>query len=331
MTEPLRVFVASSSEQIGVAKRVAAALDSPALSAKVWDEETFDFSASYIESLEKELDRADFAVVILTGDDSGNVRRKQVNLPRDNVIYELGLFTGRLGRERCFFFVDGDSGTHIASDLSGVKAVVFEAKLDVGTAGTPSLATQAGRVAQQMTALGERYKAAPQVRERQAALWLFSHRFAGHWWERMRDGEEGRSALSYVTVTVDEVTNTPHLQGLVFDSNGAAMADWETVVSGVVVDGPPRIHYRWEGEMESDHGQKYGGGGYIEFDSPELASGRGYYYDTNFAQLAAGAHTRVKHFGLYRCEDPDVEIMKQSWSDEAVKLIGARLKSLRGR
>ncbi len=331
MANPLRVFVASSSEQIGVAKDVAAALNSPQLDAKVWDEETFDFSASYIESLEKELDRADFAVVILTGDDSGNVRKKKVNLPRDNVIYELGLFTGRLGRERCYFFVAGDSGTHIASDLSGVKPVVFERGGNAGTAGMPALATQAARVAAQMKALGQRYKPSREMRDSQAALWLFSRRFSGQWWERMREGEEGKSALSYVTVTVDEVTNTPRMQGLVFDDTGAAMADWETVVTGVVFDGPPKIHYRWEGETEKQHGQKYGGGGYIEFDSDELTSARGYYYDTNFAQLAAGAHTRVKHFGLYRCASSDVEIMKQSWSDEAAKLIKERLAGLRGR
>jgi predicted nucleotide-binding protein len=126
MAHQLRVFVASSSEQISVAKAVAEVLKSPDFDVKVWDEEIFSFSASYIESLEKELEHADFAVVILTADDSGNVRRKKVNLPRDNVVFELGLFIGRLGRERCFFFVDRDSGTRIASDLSGVKPVAFD-------------------------------------------------------------------------------------------------------------------------------------------------------------------------------------------------------------
>lgn len=172
MTDTLRVFVASSSEQIKVAKAVAEALNSPKLEAKVWDEETFNFSAAYIESLEDELDRADFAIVILTGDDPGNIRENDVNLPRDNVIFELGLFMGRLGRERCFFFVARDSRTRIASDLSGVKQVEFD--LDTQAPDSYNLVSQVGRVAQHMLARDKRYAPSRRVRQDQDALWRFS-------------------------------------------------------------------------------------------------------------------------------------------------------------
>ena len=328
MTGPLRVFVASSSEQIKVAKAVAKALESPQLEVKVWDEETFNFSAVYIESLEKELERADFAIVILTGDDPGNVRKKDVNLPRDNVIFELGLFMGRLGRERCFFFVARDSRTRIASDLSGVKFVDFD--LNKKSPGSSDLVSQAARVIQQMRDLGQRYAPSVRVREDQDALWRFSRRFAGHWWERMREGEDDMSALSYVTVTVNEVTNTPHMHGWAYDKLGKPMADWETVITGVVPGKEPKIHYRWEGEHGAMHGQTFGGGGYIEFDDNELSTARGHFYDTNFAQIQSGAHARIKHFGLYRCTAEDVKKMKKRWSVEAVQLIKDRL-SLSGR
>src|SRR4051812_26558880 len=151
----MRVFVASSSEQIEVANAAAAALHSPQLEVKVWDEDTFDFSDSYMESLEKELDRADFAVVILTADDPANVRKKKVNLPRDNVIFELGLFSGRLGRKRCFFVLDAASGTEIASDLSGVNPVKFYRD---GKAGQPSLKAQMEKLRKQMLDQDVRYK-----------------------------------------------------------------------------------------------------------------------------------------------------------------------------
>ena len=59
MADKLRVFVASSSEQIEMVKAVASALELPQLEVRLWDEETFDFSASCNESLEKEPDRAD--------------------------------------------------------------------------------------------------------------------------------------------------------------------------------------------------------------------------------------------------------------------------------
>lgn len=99
MTEKLRVFVASSSEQLGVAAEIAQSINrSKAFHAQPWDKEVFEFSKTYIESLEQELDRADFAIVVLTADDAGNVRGRKVSLPRDNVIFELGLFAGCRGR-----------------------------------------------------------------------------------------------------------------------------------------------------------------------------------------------------------------------------------------
>ena len=144
MEERLRVFVASSSEKLAVARGVGDVLrGDESLDVHTWDQDVFTLSASYIESLEAELDRADFAIVILTADDPATVRREAVNLPRDNVVYELGLFMGRLGRARCFFFVDGDSATRIASDLSGVRAADFYNERTNRATGRPSLEDRA--------------------------------------------------------------------------------------------------------------------------------------------------------------------------------------------
>ncbi|UCF91815.1 MAG: nucleotide-binding protein [Desulfobacterales bacterium] len=332
MRPMLRVFVASSSEQIEAARGVANAIGrSPRLKVGLWEEDVFEFSKSYIESLENELERADFAVVVLTADDPGNIRGKSVNLPRDNVIFELGLFAGRLGRDRCFFFVDGDSDTQIASDLSGVKPVNFYANADRAGRSKPDLATQAARVQKQMLRLGPRYKPARKVREGQAALWRFSSRLAGHWWERMRDGEDDASALSYVTITVDEVTNTPRLEGKSYGKSGEPFADWHSVTTGVVLGSQPTVFYRWEGGQERAYGQTYAGHGFIEFDDDKLESGAGEFNDTNLAKVAEGAFTRIKHFGMYRCGPRDIKIMNKPWTDAAVNLVAQRLKGLRGR
>ena len=327
----MRVFVASSSEQIAVARTVANALKTSQLEPKVWDEETFSFSDSYIESLESELDRADFAIVIVTGDDSANVRNKTVNLPRDNVIFELGLFTGRLGRKRCFFLIDGASETQLASDLSGVNPVKFYGDGASTDPGRRSLEAQLERLRSQMLAQGPRYKPAMEVRQDQEALWRCASRVAGHWWERMRSGEDDMSALSYVTITVDEVTNTPHLQGWAYGQDGTPLAGWKSVVTGVTLGEETKIYYRWEGEHDKAHAQIYGGGGYIVFDDDQMNTASGYYYDTNFAQIGEGAHTLVKHFGLYRCDAADEQIMNKRWSEEARRLIRDRIAGLSGR
>ncbi|MGF1545714.1 MAG: TIR domain-containing protein [Thiotrichales bacterium] len=331
MSEKPRVFVASSSEQIGTAVAIADGLNaSPHFVAQAWRESVFAFSKSYIESLEAELDRADFAIVVLTADDVARVRTQDANLPRDNVIFELGLFIGRLGRERCFFFVDSDSDTRIASDLSGVKCVGFHHGA-TGDWRRPDLATQIAAVGIQMREVGIRYKPAPGVRDEQQALWRFTRRFAGHWWERMRPGDDDASALSYLTVTLDPVTNTPRIDGKAYGKVGEPLADWHTVATGVQLGARPKVIYRWEGEQDAARGETYGGGGVITLDDDRLVSGSGYFFDTNFAQIRAGAVTRVKHFALFRCDPVDIETLREPWSEAAQTLIQARLGGLRGR
>ncbi len=332
-----RIFIASSSEQIATARRIEAALQAPGQwTVDVWPER-FDFSASYIESLEKELDTADFAIVVLTGDDAATVRTSDVVLPRDNVIFELGLFIGRLGRSRCFFFVDAASATQIASDLSGVKPVAFYPDGSAAPPGARGLEAQAALVKAQMlkqvdAGQGLRYRPDAAARDRQIALWRFSCRVAGPWWERMRRGEDDMSALSYVTMSVDTVTNAPRFEGRVFDLAGERLAGWKSVTSGVALEGTkPRIDYRWEGTHLSSEGQTYGGHGVIRFDdAARLDAGEGYFFDTNYAQVNQGAPTRIKHFRVYRCSAEDDQVMQQPNPRAALALIKARIKSLSG-
>ena len=331
MDSTLRVFVASSSEQIATAERVRDALHSPPLDVHVWREDVFTFSNTYIESLEEELDLADFAVVVMTGDDAGTVRRTQVNLPRDNVIFELGLFLGRLGRGRTFFLVDAASGTRVASDLSGVKPVEYQDRESANGASAPTLEHQAAGLRQLMVAHGPRYKPSREDRARRDALWRLSSRIAGHWWQRMRAGQDDKSALSYVTVTVDEATNSPVMSGDAYDLAGGFLAEWHSVLCGVVPGDRPVVYYRWEGEHDEKRGQTYGGGGRVLFDDSRLASASGYFYATNYALLEFEATTRIKHCGLYRVSASDEVTMRDRGSKKAKTLVRRRLKGLDGR
>ena len=103
MTQP-KVFIASSSEGLEVATNLRTLLHDVLRDHAVlmpWTR-AFDLSAVYIESLEKAAEEADFAVVVVTPDDITINRNKKKAVPRDNVVFELGLFMGCLGRERCF-------------------------------------------------------------------------------------------------------------------------------------------------------------------------------------------------------------------------------------
>src|SRR4029453_17942183 len=45
---------------------------------------------------------------------------------RDNVVFELGLFTGRLGRDRAFILMPKNSDFHLPTDLLGVSTATFQ-------------------------------------------------------------------------------------------------------------------------------------------------------------------------------------------------------------
>jgi len=76
-----------------------------------------------IEKVESNAD-VGFAVVLLTGDDEGHQQQMQDALlprARQNVIFELGYFIGRLGRSRvCALYEDG---VELPSDYSGVTFI----------------------------------------------------------------------------------------------------------------------------------------------------------------------------------------------------------------
>lgn len=93
----------------------------------VWDQGTFEPSDYPLESLERELDRADFGIFLFFPDDVTIMRGKQQSTVRDNVLFELGLFVGRLGRKRTFILTPRGADLHLPSDLSGITPVEYEA------------------------------------------------------------------------------------------------------------------------------------------------------------------------------------------------------------
>lgn len=120
------VFIGSSGEQLATAREVKALLR-PELSADVWDEGAFGLGNSYLEDLMEAVEHYDFAVFIFAPDDLTTMRAKRKPSVRDNVVFELGLFMGRLGRHRAFWLVP--RGTHepkIPSDLDGISRADFD-------------------------------------------------------------------------------------------------------------------------------------------------------------------------------------------------------------
>mgnify|MGYP003624911982 FL=1 len=114
-----RIFIGSSVEGLSVAYAIQQNLTHDA-EPTVWDQGVFDLSKTSIESLTKAVDESDFGVFVFSPDDITKMRGNNLNSIRDNVIFEFGLFTGRLGRDRVFFVKPDGLDMHLPTDLLGM-------------------------------------------------------------------------------------------------------------------------------------------------------------------------------------------------------------------
>ena len=124
-----RLFIGSSSENLGVAYAVQENLEAVA-EATVWNQGVFSPSKFNLESLASALFETDFGVFVFAPDDIVSMRGDQHSAVRDNVIFELGMFVGRLGRERCFILVprDEQQDLHLPTDLLGLSRATYDSK-----------------------------------------------------------------------------------------------------------------------------------------------------------------------------------------------------------
>ena len=121
-----RLFVGSSTEALSIAYAVQENLERDA-EVTVWTQGIFNLSSQTLQALIDALDEFDFASFVLTPDDLTRMRGTEHSVARDNVIFELGLFIGRLGRERCFIVVPrGSDDFHLPTDLLGVTPATYE-------------------------------------------------------------------------------------------------------------------------------------------------------------------------------------------------------------
>src|SRR3954452_19936075 len=97
-----KVFIGSSVAAVKVAEAVQVALvhDSEPV---VWNQSIFRATNTPIEDLMEAIGEFDFAVFVFLPEDKVNIRGEDKAAVRDNVIFELGLFLGALGRRRVFF------------------------------------------------------------------------------------------------------------------------------------------------------------------------------------------------------------------------------------
>lgn len=118
-----RIFIGSSTEGLPVANRIKDYFE-PDYECKIWNDGIFQYNDNFLDTLMKSASLFDFAFMVFSADDLSKVRDSFFETPRDNVMFEYGLFLGRVGNQRAF--VIKDKKVKILSDLLGITLADYE-------------------------------------------------------------------------------------------------------------------------------------------------------------------------------------------------------------
>jgi predicted nucleotide-binding protein len=118
------VFIGSTVERLPLARAIQAACQHDPWITRLWIDGVFHAGETTMDSLVQQLDSLDFGLLVVTADDVSETRGARSPTPRDNVVFELGLLMGALGRERTFMVrLRDERDLKLPSDLLGVKAL----------------------------------------------------------------------------------------------------------------------------------------------------------------------------------------------------------------
>lgn len=120
-----RLFIISSVEALDIARAIQKGLDRDVHST-VWTDGVFFAGGYSLEALEKAVTESDFAVAIAQPDDVIVSRGTPSPTLRDNVLFELGLFMGKLTRYRTILVHPRVKDLKLPSDLQGLMLLSYE-------------------------------------------------------------------------------------------------------------------------------------------------------------------------------------------------------------
>lgn len=124
--EKIKLFIISSVEALPVARIIQNSFEHDDFVTILWTDGVFRATNYFLKSLEDVVLDSDFAVAVAHGDDVTTFRGQDWPAPRDNVIFELGLFMGKLGRERAILMEPREDKIKLPSDLSGVTTIPYK-------------------------------------------------------------------------------------------------------------------------------------------------------------------------------------------------------------
>ncbi len=119
-----KLFIGSSRSNLSIAEKVKSYLSSN-VDCSIWNSpEIWEINQSTFDNLLRCVSYFDFGLFIATADDWTLTKDKIVIEPRDNVILEMALFCGALGRDKSFLMVE--EGIKLPTDFDGIYMPYFK-------------------------------------------------------------------------------------------------------------------------------------------------------------------------------------------------------------
>jgi hypothetical protein len=297
-----RIFLGSSGKQEKLLLALRRGLDDVA-HVEPWTT-SFNPGTTTLGRLLELAHEVDFAAFVFAQDD-WTTDRPVASLPpgsgqaspRDNVVFEAGLFGGLLGMQRTFIL--HASGSKLPSDLLGLTSVRY------GESTTPA----------EMRAVNQKLRNAIESAGRIA-------RVQGSWWQfsLTERTEREPSAVSLLRIARDR-DGALEVTGRSWQENGSLSARyWSEAVKERKE--PSGVFYFWKGERPLDpNAPQLDGTGEIRIESADRASG---YFTT---RADTDPRVNVRTAGDYSRADPeDTSIMDGGDDRKRAELIAERLR-----
>jgi hypothetical protein len=296
-----RIFLGSSGKQEKLLQALTRGLEDVA-HVEPWTT-SFNPGTTTLERLLELTREVDFAAFVFARDDwttssppaSDPAGSGQAS-PRDNVVFEAGLFGGVLGMRRTFIL--HASGSKLPSDLLGLTCVRYEAT-----------------TATEMRMVNQKLRNAIENEGRVA-------RIEGLWWQfslTERTTPEP-SAVSLLRVSRDR-NGVLELAGRSWQEDGTLSARYWSEAAKEKND-PSGVFYYWKGERPRDpNAPQLHGTGEIRIESADRAAG----YFTTRSETDPKVNARTS--GVYLRADPqDWNILDGRDDQKRAELIAERLR-----
>jgi len=296
MNKP-RIFLGSSGKQAELLEAITRGLDDVA-DVEAWTT-TFNPGRGTLERLVELSQEVDFAAFVFAQDDwtTTDTSESGQASPRDNVVFEAGLFGGALGIRRTFIL--HANGSKLPTDLLGLTAVRYD---------------PAGGEAE-VGAMNQKLRKAIETEGRRGPV-------EGLWWQLSltERTEDEPSAVSLLRISRDREGDLT-VNGRAWQADGTLSARYWSEAAKERRD-PAGILYFWKGERpRHPNAPQLEGTGEIRVEDTDRA--RGYWTTRSDRDPALNARTS----GVYLRADPaDLHVLEEGNEQERARLIAQRLQ-----